>query len=176
MLSVGTSYEGEQKLNYTEGRREHLWRLLQGEGPLVLVPRRTEGEAGAIQGAREPGERSSQRGEAVAAPSHTEPPPKRPRARIGERAPSRHPVGEVKHEVKVTRCSFSGVIDLAADHIQRSAVAKVGCPACGAMRTLHPQGDTVLFPSHTKRVTSPPPDEVRWFRRGTVWEFSGKQA
>jgi hypothetical protein len=30
--------EGEQKLNYTEGRREHLWRLLQGEEPFAPVP------------------------------------------------------------------------------------------------------------------------------------------
>ena len=28
----------------------------------------------------------------------------------------------------------------------------------------------------TKRVTSPPPYEVRWIRRGIVWELSEKQA
>ena len=39
------AFEGEQKLNYTEAHREHLWRLLQG-GELIapvppLPPRRT---------------------------------------------------------------------------------------------------------------------------------------
>jgi putative transposase len=36
-------------------------------------------------------------------------------------------------------------------------------------------GDSVIFPAHTKRVTSPPPDEVRWIRGGTAWELSQKQ-
>ncbi len=41
--------EGEQKLNYTEGRREHLWRLLQGEGILVPAPRLPARDAGTPQ-------------------------------------------------------------------------------------------------------------------------------
>src|SRR6266702_1232370 len=77
--------EGEQKLNYTEGRREHLWRLLQGEGPLVPLPRRTEGEAGARQGTREQTASSSALGEPTTLSSATEPAPSRSSARIGER-------------------------------------------------------------------------------------------
>src|SRR5260370_19524200 len=72
--------EGEQKLNYTKCRREHLWRLLQGEWPFLPVPRRTEGE----KGAREQVASSSPQGEPTTASSDTEPPPKPPSVRIGE--------------------------------------------------------------------------------------------
>jgi hypothetical protein len=45
------AFEGEQKLNYTEAHREHLWRLLQG-GELIApeppLPPRVEDMAGFI--------------------------------------------------------------------------------------------------------------------------------
>jgi hypothetical protein len=58
--------------------------------------------------------------------------------------------------------------------IARTAVAKVECPACGAMRTLHPQGQTVTVPAHAKRLTSTPRKNARWIRHGTTWERSRK--
>ena len=98
--------EGEQKLNYTEGRREHLWRLLQGEGPFVPVPQRTEGEAGAMQGAKEQAASSEHRIEPTTASSDTEPLPKRPSARIGERVPRRDTVGATSSEEKPSDAPF----------------------------------------------------------------------
>jgi hypothetical protein len=62
----------------------------------------------------------------------------------------------VDHEVNH---AHSGPIS--ADLIAQTTVAKVECPECGAMRTLHPQGPTVTFPSHPKRKTGTPRDEVR---------------
>jgi hypothetical protein len=70
----------------------------------------------------------------------------------------------------------ASLMNLAPDLIAQTTVAKVGCPECGAMGTLHPQGNTVMFPSHPKRLTSTPRDEVRWIRRGTTWELSDKKA
>lgn len=77
---------------------------------------------------------------------------------------------------KPTRCAFVGVMNLAPDLIAQTTVAKVECPECGAMRTLHPQGHTVTFPSYPKRKTGAPRDEVRWIRRGTTWELTEQKA
>jgi hypothetical protein len=48
--------EGEQKLNYTEGRRDHLWRLLQGEGILPPAPLLPARDAGTTQPLPSPAE------------------------------------------------------------------------------------------------------------------------
>ena len=93
-------------------------------------------------------------------------PSKATQGRVGQRAPSRDPVGETMREEKATRCAFSGVIDVTADQITAVSVAQVECPECGAMRTLHPQGGTMKFPSHSKRTTRTPRGEVRWIRQG----------
>ena len=92
--------------------------------------------------------------------------------RVGERAPTRDAVGETPQTVPAPKCPFTGVIALTPDHIARAAVAKVECPECGATRTLHPQGNTVTFPTHAKRLTSTPHKDVRWIRHGTTWELS----
>lgn len=39
-----------------------------------------------------------------------------------------------------------------------------------------PQGNTVRFSAHPKRLMSAPCDEVRWIRRGTTWELSEQKA
>jgi energy-coupling factor transporter ATP-binding protein EcfA2 len=155
------AHAAEQKLHYTESSREHLWTLLGMSGIPLGESRPSPGPS----------------------PDHaaTSPPPASARTkvtpgRVGQRAPSRDPVGETVQEEKATRCSFSGVIDVRADQIARASVARVECPECGAMRTLHPQGGTTRFPSHPKRLTNSPRNEVRWIRRGTTWELSDKKA
>jgi AAA domain-containing protein len=164
--------EGEQKLNYTEGRREHLWRLLQGEGPLVPVPRRTEGEAGAIQGTREQTASSSALGEPTTLSSATEPAPKRSSARIGERAPRRDTVGATSSEEKSKRCPFSGAVDLSPAHLTQAGSAKLQCPECAAMWTARIRGDSVLFPPHPPRTTRVVQTVSRWIQQGGAWELS----
>jgi DNA polymerase III delta prime subunit len=151
----------EQKLHYTESRREHLWNLLGMSGvPMhagfpVGTPNRDHGAAPA-------GPRGSSSQAAT--------------GRVGQRAPGRDPVGEVKPEERPTKCPFAGVIELSPERMTRTAVSRVECPSCGALRTLHPQGATVLFPSHPKRLTRPPREEARWIRRGSLWELSDKKA
>jgi hypothetical protein len=164
--------EGEQKLNYTEGRREHLWRLLQGEGPFVPVPQRTEGEAGARQGAKEQAASSEHRLEPTTAFSDTEPLPKRPSARIGERVPRRDTVGAMSSEEKPKRCSFSGAVDLSPARLTQAGIAKLQCPECGAMWTARIRGTVVSFPPHPPRSTRVVQTISRWIKRGGAWELS----
>lgn len=92
-------------------------------------------------------------------------------ARPGQRAPHRDPVGESAPEGQPIKCSFAGTLDLAPARLVETAVAKVECPACGALRTLHPQGGTLLFPAHPKRLTRPARAEVRWVRQESGWEL-----
>lgn len=92
-------------------------------------------------------------------------------ARPGQRAPRRDPVGNSTLDEQPTRCTFVGHLDLAPVRLMETAVTKVECPECGALRTLHPQGSVLLFPSHPKRLTRPPRTEVRWIKRGEEWEL-----
>jgi hypothetical protein len=98
--------------------------------------------------------------------------PKPTKTRVGERAPSRDPVGETRQEEQSAKCSFGGVIDLASDAFIQAGVSKVECPDCGAMRTVRVQRNTVTFPSHPKRRTGTPGPGRRWIRRATAWELS----
>jgi hypothetical protein len=166
--------EGEQKLNYTEGRREHLWRLLQGDGPLAAIPRRMEGEAGAMQEARNQTASSSPSGEPVAASSATERPPKRPPGHIGERVPRRDPVGATSSEEKRQRCPFSGVVELPPARLSQAGISKLECPECGAMWTARIRGETVSFPPHPPRTTRATQAIPRWIKQGTMWALSEK--
>jgi len=147
----------EHKLQYTERSREHLWSLL-GMSMLSLP------EPSATPGTGQP----------PSPPPTSRPaqPAKTRTGRVGERAPTRDAVGETPQTVPAPKCPFTGVIALTPDHIARAAVAKVECPECGATRTLHPQGNTVTFPTHAKRLTSTPHKDVRWIRHGTTWELS----
>jgi DNA polymerase III delta prime subunit len=96
-------------------------------------------------------------------------------ARPGQRAPQRDPVGDSLPEEQPSRCTFAGPLDLEPARPVETAVTKVECPECGALRTLHPHGNTLHFPPHPKRRTRPPRGEVRWVRRGAMWELSGQQ-
>lgn len=147
----------EQKLHYTESSREHLWTLLGMSG----VPMNEATSTGTQQQIR------------TAPPTTTrEPTAQATAGRVGQRVPRRDPVGDLTPEEQSTRCPFAGAIELSPERITRTAVAKVECPTCGALRTLHPQGHTTVFPSHPKRLKRPPREEIRWIRRGNVWELS----
>jgi hypothetical protein len=150
----------EHKLQYTEKSREHLWSLL-GMSPMP------PSALSAAPGASQP--------QPAVLSSWAARPAKSTKRRVGERAPTRDAVGETTQAGPASRCPFAGVIALMPDQIARTAVAKVECPDCGAMRTLHPHGNTVTFPAHAKRLTSTPRKEARWIRHGTTWALSHGQ-
>ena len=155
------AHAAEHKLQYAESSREHLWSLL-GMSPTPLPA-----------SSPAPGASPPQAAEPSARPA---PPPKTPRGRVGERAPRRDVVGHTPQTVATTRCPFMGAIALKPDEITRTGVAKVECPECGATRTLRPQGPTMTFPAHAKRLTRTARQDARWRKRDTTWELSAGQA
>jgi DNA polymerase III delta prime subunit len=170
--------EGEQKLNYTEGRREHLWRLLQGEGILAPVPQLSTSDAATAQTLSSHAESAPQKQEATTVPSPVEQPLQATKKRAGQQAPRRDQVG-LQHpaEEKPEKCTFSGAVDLSPAQLATSAIAKLQCPQCGAIWTARIRGETVSFPPHPPRTTTRATQVVlRWIRRGTAWELSGKRA
>ncbi len=74
---------------------------------------------------------------------------------VGERALRRDPVGNGRPEDDVLTCSFSGVNLITPARLAETGGRSVGCPECGAMRTLQPYTKTVTFPSHQRRLTPP---------------------
>jgi AAA domain len=107
----------------------------------------------------------------VPIPSHDNPPPKIPKGRKIERAPYRDQVGETIHEGILTKCSFSGFIEVPVKDMRDAGILKVECPECLSMRGLTPQGETVQFPSHNPRKTRTPNREARWVRHEDLWEL-----
>jgi energy-coupling factor transporter ATP-binding protein EcfA2 len=151
--------DGEDELHYTQEHRERLLSLLGMSGlPMKTLKQAAESE---------PTSSST-------LVLRTEPPRKTSKERVGERAPERAPVGETKPEAKPAKCSLVGAIDLAPDDITRTGISKVQCPDCGAMRAVRVQRNTVMFPSHPRRLTSTPPRDVRWMKEGTTWTLSEK--
>ncbi len=90
------------------------------------------------------------------------------------RAARRDPVGNGRTEDTALKCSFSGVTGLAPERLEQTGVHVVGCPECGAMRTVQSHTKAVTFPSHQRRLTPPPSGEVRWLKHGTEWELNAK--
>ena len=88
--------------------------------------------------------------------------------------PGRDPVGETSATPTRTStgCAFSGKIELLARQMEADAVFHVECPACLAVREIHPKGDSVMFSWHVKRVTTTPHHGRRWVRRGSIWELA----
>ena len=152
--------EGEQKLNYTEGRREHLWRLLQGEGILAPAPLLPARDAGTPQQLSAPAEQ----------------PMKKTKMRPGQQAPRRAAVGGAIHEEPSTKCPFTRVSGLEPAQLTSTDVRAVECPECGAVRTIHMTAHGVVFPSHTPLVTRSTKDGSRWVKQGTTWALSEQQA
>jgi len=128
--------EGEQKLNYTEGRREHLWRLLQGEGILPSAPLLPERDAGTPQ--------------PLSAP--TEQPMKKTRTRPGQPTPRRASVGGEVAREQPTKCPFTRVSGLEPALLTSTDIRTVECPECGSVRTMRVTAHGVVFPSHTPLV------------------------
>lgn len=61
------------------------------------------------------------------------------------------------------------MIDVEPTRLTKADVSKVECPECGAVRTVHIQGNSSIFPSHLKRKTNTTRDEERWIKQGTEW-------
>ncbi len=163
--------EHQVALHDSEGARQ-FQALLKQPAPAA------NGKAGPTPGSRvaspqaEPPAQEATSG--TARPSLPQVAPKPTHPRVGQRAPRRDPVGDLKPEEPSARCSFVGPLDLASARLVETGVTKVECPTCGALRTLHPQGGTLLFPSHPKRLRRPPSVEVRWIKHGSGWELSRK--
>jgi hypothetical protein len=151
--------EGEQKLNYTEGRREHLWRLLQGEGILAPAPLLPARDAGTTQ----------------PLPSPAEQPMKKAKTRPGQQAPRRISVGGAIHEEPSTKCPFTRVAGLEPTQLNLLNVRVVECPECGSVRTIRMTAHEVVFPSHAPLVTRTTKDGSRWVKQGTAWVLSDKK-
>ncbi len=152
--------EGEQKLNYTEGRREHLWRLLQGEGILPPAPLLPARDAGTTQPHSSPAEQ----------------PLKKTNIRPAQQAPRRVPVGGEIYEEQSTKCPFTKVADLEPAQLNLVDVRVVECPECGSVRTIRITAHGVVFPSHKPLVTRTTKDGSRWVKQGTAWALSEKKA
>jgi hypothetical protein len=151
----------EQKLHYTESSREHLWHLLGMSG----MP---------IHESRPPLSTSEASADGPSSPAGV--PSKVGKGRVGQRAPGRDPVGEMKQGGKLTKCSFSGAIDLTPSQIEQAALSKVECPECGAVRTIRMQGNRVIFPSHQPRATRTASHEERWIKQEIEWVHAEKKA
>lgn len=160
------AHAAEQKLHYTESRREHLWSLL-GMSDLALPPNAVPGF-----GASTPAPSSG-----PAALPTSKPPPRR---RVGERAPERDRVGEAPPTTaaaKKPQCPFAGAIDLTPSQLRETPGIQVECPTCGARRGIQPKpgASRVVFPPHPIRVTRAARDVRRWSLHGTLWELIGPQ-
>lgn len=150
---------GEQELHYTASRRERLWSLL---GMSAATERKLATYAEPVT-------------QAIGTAAETEqaPPQKRTPRRVGERAPSRDPVGPTETATtKPEKCAFSGaVVNLSP---AQAALAKLQCPECGAIWTARVQGETVSFPPHPPRTNKRAQVVSCWIRQGTTWTRSGK--
>ncbi len=98
--------------------------------------------------------------------------PKPTKLRVGQRAPSRDPVGEMSafSVREPTRCSFAEVIAVTPSQMGESGVSHFECPTCLAVREIKPRGGRVKFPSHPKRMTTTPNQGVRWVKRESTWK------
>ncbi|GHO71326.1 hypothetical protein KSC_102180 [Ktedonobacter sp. SOSP1-52] len=89
--------------------------------------------------------------------------------RIG-RAAQRDPVGDQIPTTNVSKCSFSGVLEILSQRFQERGIERVECPACHALRQITPRNGVLRFPSHDKRKTRTAQTEPRWVQGETGWE------
>jgi len=66
---------------------------------------------------------------------------------VGERAPVRDPVGEMRVDLPSSTCTFKGIIGVSLAQMQETGVWRVECPECATTRSLNVKGSTVKFPS-----------------------------
>lgn len=148
---------GEQELHYTASRRERLWNLL---GMSAATERKLDTQASTETPAT-----------GAAAETEEAPPQKKTTRRIGERAPSRDPVGPTETTLATPeKCSFSGVeVNLSPAQLAQAGLAKLQCPECGAIWTARVRGETVSFPPHPPRTTKRVQAVPCWIRQGAIW-------
>ncbi|TMF47313.1 MAG: hypothetical protein E6I32_10030 [Chloroflexi bacterium] len=148
---------GEQELHYTASRRERLWNLL---GMSAAAERKLAAQA-------------STETPATGAAAETEevPPQKKTSHRVGERAPSRDPVGPTETAMaKPEKCSFSGTaVNLSPAQLTQAGLAKLQCPECGAIWTARVRG-----PPHPPRANKRVQAVSCWIRQGATWTRSDK--
>ena len=148
---------GEQELHYTASRRERLWNLL---GMSAAAERKLAAQA-------------STETPATGAAAETEevPPQKKTTHRVGERAPSRDPVGPTETAMaKPEKCSFSGTaVNLSPAQLTQAGLAKLQCPECGAIWTARVRG-----PPHPPRANKRVQAVSCWIRQGATWTRSDK--
>jgi hypothetical protein len=101
---------------------------------------------------------------ALSSPSHAS-------SRI-ERASYRDPVGEQIVTTTSNKCTYLGIIEVTRRQFQEAGTTCVECPTCGARRTLKSPKDRPHFPSHPRRLTSPPKGERRWVEREEIWKVA----
>ncbi len=87
-----------------------------------------------------------------------------------ERAAMRDPVGDQAPGVSTSKCSFSGVIEIPAQRLLDSGIARVECPNCQALRQIAPRNGILRYPTHDKRKTRAPQTAQRWAQGETGWE------
>jgi hypothetical protein len=103
--------------------------------------------------------------------------PKPPsRRRVGERVPSRDPVGGDTPEVHATHCAFAGAVDVEPARLLHTAIRAMECPVCGAVRTVALHGMVLRFPRHKPLLTRTTKNVSRWVRQETLWALWEKQA
>jgi hypothetical protein len=91
------------------------------------------------------------------------------RRHVGRRTPARDPVGGAALAALPPKCTFAGAVDIEPIRLQHRETHTIECPACGAVRTVHLQGDVVRFPTHQLLRTRTTKDVTRWIRQDTVW-------
>jgi hypothetical protein len=94
--------------------------------------------------------------------------------RVGERAPSRDPIGEMQGTTASGTCTFKGIIEISSAQMNEAGISRVECPQCATTRSLNTKGSMIKFPSHPKRKTSARSTEERWIMQGTAWVVSKK--
>ena len=94
--------------------------------------------------------------------------------RVGERAPSRDPIGEMQGTTASGTCTFKGIIEISSAQMNEAGISRVECPQCATTRSLNTKGSMIKFPSHPKRKTSAHSTEERWIMQGTAWVVSKK--
>jgi hypothetical protein len=91
-------------------------------------------------------------------------------SRIGDRAPSRDPVGGEVREAHVLKCPGSGfVLDLEVAHFTQSAIASIECERCGCVRKVTPKKTRLVSPTHDKLRTRSSHTGPRWIKREGAW-------
>lgn len=92
-----------------------------------------------------------------------------------ERAAQRDPVGDQIPTTTSSKCSFSEVLEISAQHFLDSGIERVECPNCHALRAITPHNGVLRYPRHDRRKKQTPQTEPRWVQGETGWEAVGAE-